>query len=325
LAGIHKRLTYRGIQIRAVHEGVVNTVLVGLRGLVGQLYREDGAAKVRRGMSGRVRSGLAGGGIQYGYAPVAGERGKRTITESEAEVVRRIFSEYVAGRTPRQIAGDLNRDNIAPPRGSRWNASTINGSNQRGTGIIRNELYAGRLVWNEVRMIKDPDTGKRVSRPNPPAEWQTVAVLDLAIVPSDLFEAAQQRKSINAHVPFIKQRASKRLLSGLLRCAACGGGMSTKGADKTGRVRIRCSTANESGTCPDPQTFYVDDIENRVLSALRAEMKSPAAIAEYVKTYTEERQRLGAKQEKQRASTERKIGELRRALVAPVIENDGNF
>jgi len=314
LAGIQKRLLFLGIEIRAVHEGIVNTVLVGLRGLVGQLYREDGAAKVRRGMAGRVRAGLAGGGIQYGYAPVAGERGKRTIIESEADVVRRIFSEYVAGRTPRQIAGDLNRDNISPPRGTRWNASTINGSNQRGTGIIRNELYAGRLVWNKVHMAKDPDTGKRVSRPNPPDTWQIVEVPDLAIVPAELFEAAQRRKTANAGVPFIKQRSSKRLLSGLLRCAACGGGMSTKGADKTGRVRIRCSTANESGTCPDPQTFYVDDIERRVLSALRAEMKSPAAIAEYVKTYTEERQRLASKREKQRASTERKIGELRRAL-----------
>src|SRR5262249_45673102 len=163
----------------------------------------------------------------------------------------------------RQIAGDLNRDNIAPPRGNRWNASTINGNNQRGTGIIRNELYAGRLVWNKVRMVKDPDTGKRVSRPNPPAEWQTVAVPDLAIVPAELFEAAQDRKAKNKGVHMNRQRSPKRLLSGLLRCAACGGGMSTKGSDKTGRVRIRCSTATESGTCPDPQTFYIDDIESR--------------------------------------------------------------
>jgi hypothetical protein len=37
LAGIHKRLSFLGIEIRAVHEGVVNSVLVGLRGLVGQL------------------------------------------------------------------------------------------------------------------------------------------------------------------------------------------------------------------------------------------------------------------------------------------------
>jgi site-specific DNA recombinase len=35
LAGIHKRLSFLGIEIRAIHEGVVNTVLVGLRGLVG--------------------------------------------------------------------------------------------------------------------------------------------------------------------------------------------------------------------------------------------------------------------------------------------------
>jgi len=54
LAGIHKRLSFLGIEIRAVHEGVVNTVLVGLRGLVGQLYREDNAHKVRRGQAGRV-------------------------------------------------------------------------------------------------------------------------------------------------------------------------------------------------------------------------------------------------------------------------------
>ena len=32
LAGLHKRLTFLDIEIRAVHEGVVNTVLVGLRG-----------------------------------------------------------------------------------------------------------------------------------------------------------------------------------------------------------------------------------------------------------------------------------------------------
>jgi hypothetical protein len=62
LAGIHKRLSFLGIEIRAVHEGVVNTVLVGLRGLVGQLCREDNAHKVRRGLAGRVGQGLNAGG-----------------------------------------------------------------------------------------------------------------------------------------------------------------------------------------------------------------------------------------------------------------------
>ncbi len=49
LAGIHKRLSFLGVEIRAVHEGVVNTVLVGLRGLVGQLYREDNAIRCAGG------------------------------------------------------------------------------------------------------------------------------------------------------------------------------------------------------------------------------------------------------------------------------------
>jgi DNA invertase Pin-like site-specific DNA recombinase len=154
LAGIHKRLSFLGIEIRAVHEGVVNSVLVGLRGLLGQLYREDNAHKVRRGLAGRVGQGLNAGGRAYGYVPVVGDKGKRVIVEGEAEIVRRIFDEYVAGRTPREIAHDPNNEGVSPPRGRSGNASTINGNMQRGTGIIQNELYAGRLVWNKVRWSK---------------------------------------------------------------------------------------------------------------------------------------------------------------------------
>jgi site-specific DNA recombinase len=89
------------------------------------------------------------------------------IAEAEADVVRRIFSDYAAGKSPRDIACELNIERVAPPWGSSWNASTINGNVKRGTGIVLNDIYAGRIVWNKVRMIKDPATGKRVSRPNP--------------------------------------------------------------------------------------------------------------------------------------------------------------
>jgi DNA invertase Pin-like site-specific DNA recombinase len=194
LAGIHKRLSFLGIEIRAVHEGAANTVLVGLRGLVGQLYREDNAHKVRRGLAGRVGQGLNAGGKAYGYAPAVGQKGKRIIVDAEAKIVQRILEEYVAGRTAREIAYDLNNESISPPRGRSWNASTINGNMQRGTGIIQNELYAGRLVWNKVRMVKDPDTGKRLSRPNAKNDRQTADVPDLRIVSQELFDAAQSRK-----------------------------------------------------------------------------------------------------------------------------------
>ena len=50
------------------------------------------------------------------------------IIEAEAKIIGRIFEEYVAGRTPRDIACDLNKDGVPPPRGRTWNASTINGN-----------------------------------------------------------------------------------------------------------------------------------------------------------------------------------------------------
>lgn len=217
LAGIHKRLSFLGIEIRAVHEGVVNTVLVGLRGLVGQLYREDNAHKVRRGLAGRVKQGLAGGGLTYGYAAVPGKRGERVVVDAEAQVVRRIFQQYVDGRTPREIAHDLNKERVKPPRGRVWNASTINGNRERCAGILQNELYIGRLVWNKVRMVKDPDSGKRLSRPNPKSDWQIAEVPHLSIVSSDLFTAAQNRKQERNRVHPSHQRRPRRMLSGLLR------------------------------------------------------------------------------------------------------------
>ena len=314
LAGIHKRLSFLGIEIRAVHEGVVNTVLVGLRGLVGQLYREDNAHKVRRGLAGRIKQGLAGGGLTYGYAAIAGRSGERVIVEAEAQIIRRIFREYVEGRTPREISHDLNKEGASPPRGRAWNASTINGNLERGAGILQNELYVGRLVWNKVRMVKNPDTGKRLSRPNPRSEWQAADVPHLAIIKPELFAAAQKRKEERGHTHPSHQRRPRRMLSGLLRCSACGSGMSTNGKDKSGRVRIRCSAATESGTCPAPKTFYLDTVESAVLGGLRAELRAPKIIAEYVRTYLEERKRLAVASNAKRQRLEQQLGQLNREI-----------
>jgi hypothetical protein len=75
------------------------------------------------------------------------------------------------GKSPRAIATDLNRDGIPGPFGHTWGDTTIRGHACRGNGVVNNELYAGVLVWNRQRFIKDPSTGKRVSRPNPEAKW----------------------------------------------------------------------------------------------------------------------------------------------------------
>ena len=112
---------------------------------------------------------------------------------SSAEVIRRIFRDYVAGISPKQIAKDLNREGLRGPRATLWGPSTIYGNPKRGTGILHNELYIGRMVWNKLRYLKDPDTGKRVSRPNPESEWVISQVPALRIVDDEQWAAVQAR------------------------------------------------------------------------------------------------------------------------------------
>jgi DNA invertase Pin-like site-specific DNA recombinase len=214
LAGIWKRLNFLGIELRAVHEGTADQIQIGVRGLLGSLFLTDLAHKVRRGMQGVIRDGRHAGGRAYGYRLVPGKRGELEIVEEEAQVVRHIF-DYAGGKTPREIAFALNKEKVAPPRGGKWTASTINGNKKRHHGILLNELYAGQLIWNRVKMIKDPETGRRISRSNPSEDWKRAEARHLAIVDAALFNAAQQRKAERTFEAPQKQRKAKFLLSGL--------------------------------------------------------------------------------------------------------------
>jgi site-specific DNA recombinase len=319
-ANIRKHLAFCRISIETPADGVVTPLVDGIRAVIDSQHLEDLKHHTRRGMRGVVLDGRSAGGRAYGYDVVPGEpdgrgslrRGFRVINEKEAEVVRRIYTEYVAGSTPREIAKRLNDDRIPPPRGKSWNASTINGNTLRSNGILLNQMYVGRIIWNKVTMVKNPATGRRVIRPNPKEAWVMQEVPALAIVSAELFEAARRRKAERSKGHPQGKRRPKHLLSGLLRCSSCGGGLSTFGKDRTGRRRVRCSTHTESGSCPNTQTYYVDAIERAVLSGLRAELSSPALLTEYVKAYHEERAKLAAGSVQRRAAAERRLGEIER-------------
>ncbi|WP_142850721.1 recombinase family protein [Telmatospirillum sp. J64-1] len=54
--------------------------------------------------------------------------------------------------------------------------------------VSNNELYIGRLIWNRLRYIKDPDSGKRVSRLNPKGQWVIQEVPEMQIVEDELWQ-----------------------------------------------------------------------------------------------------------------------------------------
>ncbi|MEM7696723.1 MAG: recombinase family protein [Pseudomonadota bacterium] len=179
--------------------------------------------------------------------------------------------------------------------------------------MILNELYAGKLVWNRVRMVKDPDTGRRISRPNPPSEWKRAEVQHLAIIDRSLFDEAQERKHARSITAPQKQRKSKYLLSGLLKCGLCGGGIVVKDRDH-GRVRIHCSTMREAGSCKNRRVLYMDEVEKAVLSGLKTHLKAPHLLREFADAYQTERQRLAGEKRRRRGRLQTRVGEIKRLL-----------
>ncbi len=317
LAHIHKTLKFRGVDINCVNGGAIDTVQVGMYGVIGQMQREESAKKTKRGMMGVVRSGRNAGGKCYGYKPVPGQPGELSIVEEEAAVVRRIFELFASGVSPRSIAAMLNEEGIDAPRSTRWNASTINGNSTRGCGIIRNPLYGGKRVWNRVRMVKDPATGRRISRPNDPSEFEITEAPGLQIVPSELFDAVRTRKEA-VFRQGTKGPRSKRLLSGLLRCGACGGGMSLVGPDKGG-ARIECSTHRESGTCHNRSRFYIDRIEEMVLDILRQQFADTSIVEMYIAAYKDELKRGRSEAFRQRSTAQQALDDAK-AAISKIIE-----
>ncbi|WP_280109985.1 recombinase zinc beta ribbon domain-containing protein [Beijerinckia indica] len=114
-------------------------------------------------------------------------------------------------------------------------------------------------------MVKNPDTGKRISRPNPRDQWQTIDVPELRIIADTLWDRVQDLKGEKVRLTSQAKRRPPHLLSGLLRCGCCGPGMSVHDRDKTGKTRIRCSAVRESGSCSNRRIIYLPDVEKAVL------------------------------------------------------------
>ena len=293
IAGIFNRLSFRGIRIVTLQEGQITELHVGLKGTMNALYLKDLADKTRRGLRGRVQAGKSGGGNCYGYRVVAGksEAGEREIVPAEAAIVVRICQEYAAGISPKAIARKLNAEGIKGPR-SEWGPSTIYGHSRRGTGILNNELYIGRRVWNRQRYLKDPATGRRVSRPNPSGELTVTTVEALRIVSDELWNAVKCRQRETRHVldtgaPLVRARRPKYLFSGLIKCGICESSFTMFSKD-----RLACAGATNRGTCSNTKSIRRDEVERRVLKAMEERLWNQELFHEFCGEFTRELNRL---------------------------------
>src|SRR5882724_9729589 len=325
VAALYKRLSFAGIKMVTLAEGEISELHVGLKGTMNALFLKDLAAKTHRGLEGRVREGRSGGGLSYGYDVVReqdlrGEpvHGGRTVNEAEAGIVRRIFREFITGKSPRAIAQGLNADKIAGPRGRLWSDTTIRGHALRGTGVLHNELYIGRLVWNRLQYVKDPSTGKRVSRLNPEADWLITEVAELRIIDDTLWQQAQARLgSIRESPRVVKARATefwihrraRHLLTGLAHCGVCGAPLAAAGKDY-----LSCSAARRQGTCSNKRGIRRPVLEGLILDGLKDRLMAPELVKEFIAEFHREVNRQSRNREADQGLQQREFDDVNRKL-----------
>lgn len=347
VAGVFKRLRFADVTIFTLSEGEINELHVGLKGTMNALLLKDLAIKTHRGIRGRVEAGKVGGGNAYGYRVVhqldaRGEpiRGEREIIENQAEIVRRIFREYVFGKGPKRIASDLNRDGIPSPTGKRWNDTTIRGNRTISSGILNCELYVGVIRWNRQRKLKNPDTGHFTYRLNPESEWIRCEAPELRIVPQELWDAAKARqdeltaryknqteasregtkRSLARNGALNATHRPRTLLSGLLFCGCCGGSYARRGQD-----RYACTTHVLGNACDNARTIARKVLEARVLTGLRERIMTPGMAAEAMRAYAEETNRLNRERCNTADTARRELALTAKAIteIVRVIEQGG--
>lgn len=188
------------------------------------------------------RDGRPWNGVMLGYRQ---QNGKYVVVPEEAEVVRRIYTEYLEGKGLEAIAGGLNADGVLTQKGFTWHKGSL-------SRILRNRNYTGDLLLqrfyseNHITKRKCANSGEL---PMYAAENTHEAIIDKAT-----FEAVQAEMARRAekYKPTPPQKGSYPFTS-LIICGRCGKHYRRK-VTPTGPVWI-CSTYNTKGksACPSKQ------------------------------------------------------------------------
>ena len=299
--------------------------------LAASFERRRASQRTRSVMVEKARAGKVTGGKVYGYVNVRDASGvRRVIDETEAAVLRRIFTLYADGVGMLTIAHRLNTEGVKPPRGRGWAPSGIR-------EMLHRPLYRGEIVWGKTQ--KTTKAGTKALRAKPKDDWLILPAPELRIIPEehqgrvqarlDQVQAAYPRgagKRLMGRPRF--QDESHYLLTGFIRCGACGGPM---GVDLLGRVpHYVCLDAKRRGpsVCSNKVSIRNTVLDPVILKAvtdvLNRDVLSEAvdlALKELTSGATEARARK-VEVEREITATENRIGKLVDSLLDESLPRD---
>jgi len=259
-------------------ESAMDKVMLSLTNFAAEMERERAKQRTYDAMLRKAKAGHVTGGKVYGYdnQEVLSPDGHRlhvlrVINQDQAAVVRRIFDMFNERMGMSRIAKALNAEGIAPPRYSQgWAPTAVR-------EILLRPLYVGRIVWGELKKVERHGTKQRDRRSA--GDVITVEAPELRIIPDALWSAVQERFQVHRRVSaqfnkrgIVRDGQSDYLLSGLARCAHCGGPIEALSRDfvrGTGRI-YGCGYHRKRGPaiCQNGLRIDQDKIDKALIRAI---------------------------------------------------------
>lgn len=254
--------------------------------------------------------------------------GKYIIVPDEAAIVKRIFECYAFGsHSLYKLCRELNNEGIPTPRGAAtWRPPTLR-------GILNNPAHMGKPAYGKMTHRLDetktleinPLTGRPYVSPvrrsrNNPSEWLTLSAP--AIISEEVWTKALQRALSN--------RATKggnpsrvRMLSGLLVCPSCGGGMRVVNTRGHKYDCFQCHAHLESRLATgdivcSKKSYRQDMLEAAVVASVSDAVTNPEAVRAQLDVFNQPNDRQEAETRQEIRAIEQVLDEIANDEAAAV-------
>lgn len=292
-----RELKEMGIPIIFEKEGintlqVSSELLITLFSGLSQAESESISMNVKIGK----RQSLKNGNVPFSYKSFLGYRkgadGKPEIDEEQAVIIRRIFTEYLAGKSLLDIAKGLTVDGIPTARGK------TNWSSARIQSILTNEKYKGDALLQKT-YIADC-ISKKSKKNNGELPMYYVENNHPAIIERVIFDRVQEEISRRNSKRKVKQvgtktelgkYSSKYALSEILYCGNCGTPYRRCTWSKNGKKKIvwRCISRLDYGKkyCKDSPSIEESVLHNAIAEAITQKAQMENADVDRIRRHIE--------------------------------------
>lgn len=322
-----RELKQLGIPIIFEKEGI-NTIqvsselLLTLFGALSQAESESISMNVKLG----IRQSLKNGNVRFSYKTFLGYRkgadGQPEIVPEQADIVRRIYNDFLAGATYLEIAKRLTEEKVPTMGGgSRWFSERIK-------SILKNEKYKGDALLQKT-YITDP-ISKRVKKNNGELPMYYVENSHPAIIERRIFDRVQEEIARRAGKKKVKQTGTKTelgrysgkyALTELLYCGECGTPYRRCTWSRNGKKKIvwRCVSRLDYGKkyCKNSPSVEESRLHNAITAAITKKANSEeiniGGIMDHIESFGSRRDTDGIIQRQRRiAEIEKVIDDLAR-------------